>query len=146
MLKILKPNWKRASQGCCAASLKNGSRIFNIPANGSHRADHHWRHQLARYFTCAVFPFVMAGTKKRGFDFPPKKPKMPAGRWCSVNRFFFYTISYSLLNHPSQSAIDWARANEWALCFHCKNSTPLPRHQLYAREGEVEEEDGRGQR
>ncbi len=62
--------------------VKNSSRIFNIPANGSHRADHHWRHWLARYFTHAVFPFVMAGTKKRVFGFPPKKPKMPAGRWC----------------------------------------------------------------
>ncbi len=84
MLKILEPNWKRASQGCCAAPLKNGSRIFNIPANGSHRADHHRRHWLARYFTRAVFPFVMVGTKKRVFGFPPKKPKMPAGRWCMV--------------------------------------------------------------
>jgi hypothetical protein len=82
MLKILEPNRKRASQGCCAAPLKNGSRFFNIPANGSHRADHHWRHRLARYFTRAVFPFVMVGTKKQVFGFPPKKPKMPAGRWC----------------------------------------------------------------
>jgi hypothetical protein len=84
MLKILEPNRKRASQGCCTAPLKNGSRIFNIPANGSHRADHHWRHRLARYFTRAVFPFVMAGTKKRVFGFPPKKLKMFAGRWCAL--------------------------------------------------------------
>ncbi len=63
---------KRASQGCCVAPLKNGSRIFNIPANGSHRADHHRRHRLARYFTRAVFPFVMAGTKK-SFWLPAKK-------------------------------------------------------------------------
>jgi hypothetical protein len=28
-----------------------------------------------------VFPFVMAGTKKRVFGFPLKKPKMFAGRW-----------------------------------------------------------------
>jgi len=79
MLKILEPNRKTASQGSCKAPLKKGWRIFNIPANGSHRADHHRRHRLARYFTRAVFPFVMAGTKKRVFGFPPKKPKMPAG-------------------------------------------------------------------
>ncbi len=24
-----------------------------------------------------------------------------------------------LTKPPSQTAIDWARANEWALCFHC---------------------------
>jgi hypothetical protein len=84
MLKILKPNWKRASQGCCAAPLENGSRIFNIPANGSHRADHHRWHRLARYFTRVVFPFVMVGTKKQVFGFPPKKPKMPAGQWCTL--------------------------------------------------------------
>ena len=29
-------------------------------------------------FTRAVFPFVTAGTKKRVFGFPPKKPKMSA--------------------------------------------------------------------
>ncbi len=27
-------------------------------------------------FTCGVFPFVIAGTKKRVFGFPPKKPKI----------------------------------------------------------------------
>jgi hypothetical protein len=93
MLKILKPNQKRASQGCCAAPLKNGSRIFNIPANGSHCADHHPRHWLARYFTCAVFPFVMVGTKKGVFGFLPKKPKMPAGQWCIAVKLL---ISYDI--------------------------------------------------
>ena len=32
----------------------------------------------------------------------------------------FFLINYSLLNLPSQTVIDWARANEWALCFRVK--------------------------
>jgi hypothetical protein len=35
MLKILEPNPKGASLGCRAAPLENGSRIYEIPANGS---------------------------------------------------------------------------------------------------------------
>ena len=65
MLKILEPNWKRASLGCFSAPLKKGLRIFKIPANGGHRADHHRRHWLASYFVRTVFPFVLEGTKKR---------------------------------------------------------------------------------
>jgi hypothetical protein len=83
MLKIPEPNQKRASQGCCAAPLKNGLRIFNIPGNGSHCADHHQRHRIARYFTRVVFPFVMAGTKSKFLASRQKNPKcLPGGAWC----------------------------------------------------------------
>ena len=85
MLKILEPFWKGASLGRCAAPLKKGSRISQIPANGIHRTERHrvhWLSSLRNYFyACDV-----SSEKKRwcffGFFFPPEKPKMFAGRRC----------------------------------------------------------------
>ena len=53
MLKIIEPNLKGASLGCRAASLKNGSRIYEIPANGIHCAELDQRH-LAWWFLAHV--------------------------------------------------------------------------------------------
>jgi len=77
MLKILEPNRKGASVGCPAAPLKNGSRIYEITANGIHRAEPDQRHRLSifylaygTFFTRAMFLSTVAGDKTTTIIFP----------------------------------------------------------------------------
>jgi len=69
MLKILETKRKRASLGCRVAPLKNGSRIYEIPANGIHRAEPDQRHRLSIFylaygtFFMRMFLSAVAGEK-----------------------------------------------------------------------------------
>jgi hypothetical protein len=96
MLKIVEPNRKGASLGCLAAPLKNGSRIYEIPANGIHRAEPDQRHRLfifylayGTFFTRAMFLSAVAGEKTTPNFFPAKTAQMSVGKWCSALLHFF---------------------------------------------------------
>ena len=98
MLKILEPFWKGASLGRRAAPLKKGSRIFQIPANGIHRAERcreHWLSSLRNYFyACDV------SSEKKGDVFFPAR-KATDERWGVVHR----TKSATYVN--SYKSVGW---------------------------------------
>ena len=91
MLKILEPNRKGASLGCRAAPLKNGSRIYEIPANGIHRAEPDQRHQLSIFYLylTELFLHVLCfcprwrERKLPLLFFSTKTAQMSIGRWCA---------------------------------------------------------------
>ncbi len=125
MLKILEPNRKEASLGCRAAPLKNGSRIYEIPANGIDRAEPDQRHRLSifylacgTFFTHAMFLSAVAGEKTTPNFFPAKTAQMSVGRWCWRNHRLpsstrinsSVCLSVRLSVHTCRLGIQWKMA------------------------------------
>ena len=50
-----------------------------IPASYGHLADNRRGHRAPSYFVRMVFPFELAGTKKRVIGFPQKSPRFAPG-------------------------------------------------------------------